>query len=47
MDNFDRDFDRIRKFAFISGAFTVVASLAGIGFFVWVVIKVMAHFGVI
>lgn len=47
MENFDRDFNRMRKGAVIYGAFATMLSLAGIGFFVWVVIKVMAHFGVI
>lgn len=43
----DRDFDRMRKGAAVWFVVVAVAALASVGFSVWVIIKLMSHYGVI
>jgi len=44
---FDRDFKRAKQWGLVMGIFSLIMSLVGIGFFVWVVLMVMAWLGII
>ena len=46
-DRFDRDFDRMRKFAYVAFAFNLLLALAILSGIVFVVYKVLAHFGIL
>lgn len=46
-ENLHEKFEEARKVARTGVAFVAVISLAGIGFVIWVIIKVMQHFDVI
>lgn len=46
-DNFDRDFDRMQKGFFVIWAFAVTIGLGLLGFFVWVVFRLLQFFGVV
>lgn len=47
MDDFDRSFNRMRRFAIGWFIFCAVAGVSLLGFGLWVVVKVLGHFGVI
>jgi hypothetical protein len=44
---FDRDFARIRKWRVFISILSIIISLGGIGFLVWVVVALMRFFSVI
>jgi hypothetical protein len=46
-DEFDRDFERAKRWGLVMGIFSLIMSLVGIGFFVWVVLMVMRWLGII
>lgn len=46
-DEFDRDWERARKWAWISSVLIGLFILSITGFIVWVIIMVMRHFGII
>lgn len=46
-EEFDRDFKRMQKFAVVSWGCGLAVTFGLLGFGIWVVVKVMAHFGVI
>lgn len=46
-DEFDRDFRRMQRFAVVSWGCSALVAMGLLGFGIWVVVKVMAHFGVI
>lgn len=46
-DDFDRDFNRTRKLAIVAFIINAVIALALIGFAIWVVVRLLQHFGVV
>lgn len=46
-DDFDKKFEQTRKAAIYWSIISVAFSLGFVGFIIWVIIKLMAHFGVI
>ena len=47
LDSFKQEQKRIQKQATIATIISVITGLSILGFGVWVVLKVMAHFGII
>lgn len=45
--NFDKTFDRAKKFAFGWFIFCAIGAVASSAFGVWVIVKLLQHYGVI
>lgn len=47
IEDFDKRFNQTRKMAIWGSIIIGILSISGVGFIIWVIIKFMAHFGVI
>lgn len=47
LDDFDKQFKKTQSTIFLMTIISAVVSVGLLGFGIWVVVKVMAHFGVI
>lgn len=46
-DKFDKDFERMQKFAYVAFAFNLLIALAILSGIIFVVYKVLIHFGIL
>lgn len=46
MEKFDKQFNQTRKMAIWGAIISGILGIGGLGFIVWVIIKLMAHFGI-
>jgi predicted permease len=47
IDDFDKIFNKTQKMAIWGAIIAGILGIGGLGFFIWIVVKLMVHFGII